>query len=210
MSVNISNRDIVLKLNANWEIVGHCTVAKAIVDMVGGESAKAIDFQYPMNDDDNPDFSAIPEMYPTNWDDWINLPVRSWDDCIHSTKLTVRVPTVIIANNYKKMPTRNWKGKPTNSAIYFRDGGICQYTGKKIDRKNATKDHIIPKSRGGSDDWTNVVLASKELNTKKGNRLNHEVGLKLIKQPTAPKPIPFCALIREAKHRDWSHFIIKN
>jgi 5-methylcytosine-specific restriction endonuclease McrA len=52
--------------------------------------------------------------------------------------------------------------KPTLTALYRTYKGICQITGKKIRKKDAAIEHILPKSKGGSDDWTNVVLVSKE------------------------------------------------
>jgi 5-methylcytosine-specific restriction endonuclease McrA len=122
--------------------------------------------------------------------------------------MSVRVPTVIIAVNFNKMPVKSFRGKPSKDAIYTRDNGICQYTGKKIDRNSATVDHILPRSKGGEDSWTNLVLCSRDINSKKGNRLNTEVGLKLIKQPSIPQPIPVSALIKEAKHKDWEHFLM--
>jgi 5-methylcytosine-specific restriction endonuclease McrA len=207
---SIANKAIVLKLNSNWQTVGYGIVADAIVDLVAGESIKALDIQYPIDEDGNPDRTVSPKMVPVDWETWIKLPIRQWDDVIHSTKLTIRVPTVVIANNFHKMPMKTWKGKPSKEAIYIRDSGKCQYTGKSLDRKNATIDHILPKSRGGGDEWTNLALTSKEVNSKKGNALNSEIGLKLLRQPMTPKPIPVSQLIREVRHPDWELFIKQN
>ena len=43
--------------------------------------------------------------------------------------------------------------------------------------------------------------------SKKGNKLNSELGLKLKKEPIEPSPTPVSALIREAKHHTWKHFL---
>lgn len=208
---NITERAIVLKLNRNWEKVGYGTVANAIVDLVAGESVEALDIQWVDNGNGQPDYDIQPLMVPVDWATWITLPIRPWEeeDAIHSQKLVIRAPTVLIAKNYYKMPMKTWKGKPSKEAVFLRDGGKCQYTGKSLDRKNATIDHVLPKSRGGADDWTNVALTSKELNSKKGNALNSEIGLRLLKQPLRPKPVPVSQLIREARHPDWQLFIEK-
>ena len=207
---NISEKAIVLKLNSNWQPIGYGIVADAIVDLVAGESVKALDIQYVMNEDGTPNFSESPEgMVPLGWEQWLQLPIRPWDLAIHSSKLTIRVPTVVIANNFHKMPMKVWRGKPSKDAIYIRDGGKCQYTGKPLDKKTATIDHVLPRSRGGSDDWTNLALTSKELNGKKGNALNSEIGLRLLRQPMTPKPVPISQLIREVRHPDWSLFLEK-
>lgn len=204
---DISNKLCVLKLNSNWQPVGYGIVADAIVDLVGGNSVEALDIQYVIGNDGLPNYSVQPQMIPVNWETWMTLPIRPWDLVIHSTKLKIRVPTILIALNFTKMPMKMWKGKPSNDAISIRDGRKCQYTGKLLNKNEGTVDHVIPKSRGGSNEWTNLVYTSKELNSKKGNALNSEIGLKLIRQPTVPKPIPISHLIKDIKHPDWRIFI---
>lgn len=209
----IANKLICLNLNASWQPVGFKTVKDAIIDLCGSEvdgkpTSLALDIDYELNDNGEPNLSEPKIMTPVSWSEWIKLPIRSWDLVIHSAHMSIRVPTVIIATNFNKMPVKSFRGKPSKDAIYTRDAGICQYTGKKIDRNNATVDHVVPRSKGGEDTWTNLVLCSRDINSKKGNRMNTEVGLKLIKQPVAPQPVPVSALIREAKHKDWEHFLM--
>jgi len=212
--MSIVNRTIVLKLNKAWQAVGTSTVAKAIVDLAAGKSALALDFEYEKDENGNyilgPDGQPVSDPInatPTDWDTWITLPVRSFDEVIHygsdGHKL-MRAPTVLIAKNFNKMPKKSFKGKPSKDAIYIRDGGIDQYTGRKLKRDEATVDHVLPSSRGGQDVWENLALTSKEINSKKGNKLNSECGLKLLKQPKAPSPIPLSQLIREIKHFTWA------
>jgi 5-methylcytosine-specific restriction endonuclease McrA len=204
---DIANKSCVLKLNALWQPVGYGIVADALIDLVGGESVQALDIQYILNDDGTPNFSEQPTLNPVGWDEWKTLPVRHWDLVIHSTKLTIRVPTIVVSLNYSRMPMKEWRGKPSKEAIFIRDGGKCQYTGKKLERKEMSVDHVLPRSRGGNDDWTNLVATSKEINSRKGNSLNSEIGLSLLKQPTIPRPIPVSQLIREVKHKDWELFL---
>ena len=209
----VANKLICLNLNSTWQPVGFKTVKEAIIalcaaDVEGKANSLALDIDYNVLDNGEPDLSEPKSMIPVNWSDWITLPIRSWDFTISSPSMTIRVPTVIISANYSKMPMKHFKGKPSKDAIYNRDKGTCQYTGKKIDRHHATVDHVVPRSRGGEDTWTNLVLCSKEVNTKKGNSLNSEAGLQLLKVPLAPQPVPVYSLIREAKHNDWKHFLI--
>lgn len=49
----------------------------------------------------------------------------------------------------------------------------CYYCGKKMD-KDATIDHVIPLSRGGSNSPENLVAACKSCNSTKGAKLPHE------------------------------------
>jgi 5-methylcytosine-specific restriction endonuclease McrA len=210
----IENKLICLNLNANWQPIGFKTVKDAIVDLcgcdVGGKPATlALDIDYNIDDFGDPILTEPKTMNPVSWTEWLSLPVRPWDLSINSAHMKVRVPTVIIAVNFSKMPVKQFKNKPSKDAIYVRDGGIDQYTGKKLDRNIATVDHVIPRSKGGGDTWENLVLCSKDINSKKGNRFNNEVGLKLLKNPTTPQPVPVYALIKDARHVDWQHFLIK-
>jgi hypothetical protein len=53
-----------------------------------------------------------------------------------------------------------------------------------------------------------LVWSSKQVNTRKGNRLPHEAGLKLLKLPRAPKELPVSALIRNAHGvAEWKLFL---
>ena len=167
----------------------------------------ALDIDYDVDNNGDPILSSPKTMNPVNWSEWLKLPIRPWDLVINSAHISVRVPTVIIATNYNKMPVKQFRGKPSKEAIYQRDNGICQYSGKKIDRNSATIDHVLPRSKGGDDTWNNMVLCSKDINSKKGNKLNSEAGLKLLKVPVVPQPVPMSSLIKEAKHVDWKHFL---
>ena len=63
-------------------------------------------------------------------------------------------------------------------------------------------------SRGGQDTWENIVWSSKDVNARKGNRLPHEAGLRLLSVPRAPKELPVTALIRNAHDiADWELFV---
>ena len=64
-----------------------------------------------------------------------------------------------------------------------------------------------PRDRGGRDSFENLVWSKKEINSLKANRLPHEAGLRLLRKPAAPKPLPVAATVREARHPDWRHFL---
>ena len=108
----------------------------------------------------------------------------------------IRVPTVIVAVNYAKVPKK--RPKLCARAIRERDGNRCQYTGRVLRPDEGSLDHVLPRSRGGKNAWENLVWAGKDVNARKGNRLPHEAGLKLLTVPRAPKELPASALIRNA------------
>jgi len=208
----VANKLICLNLNANWQPVGFKTVKDAIIDLCGAESygkpsTLALDIDYELDDNGQPIFDEAKSMNPVSWDEWMTLPIRPWDLSINSPTKSIRVPTVIIATNYNKMPIKSFKGKPSKDGIWNRDQGVCQYTGRKLTKDQSTIDHVVPRSKGGEDSWTNLVLCDKILNSKKGNKLNSELGLKLKRDPFKPSPTPMSALIRDAKHHTWKHFL---
>ncbi len=205
--MSIMNKLIVLKLNRVWQPVGFATVEKSIVDLAAGVACQALNIDYALDDDGNPNFNQPINMFAVDWDEWIQLPVRPWDLVVHSPSITVRVPTVLIAKNFEKMPWVRFGGRPSSVQIWHRDNGIDQYTGQKLTEDEASIDHVVPKSRGGKNTWTNMVLTHKKVNYSKGNHLNEEVGLKLIRKPKPPAPVPLSSTIREARHRDWTHFL---
>ncbi len=211
--MSVIDKPITLALNANWMPIGTRSVRDAIVAMnsVGEGSEKnaavGLDIVYKQNEDGSYDFSQPLTMIPTPWEEWIKLPILPYHDVIHSAMMDVRVPTVVLAMGYHKMPNKTFR--PSKKTIYERDKGICQYTGKKVSYNSGTLDHVTPKSKGGKDTFENLVLCAPEVNFKKGNKSNKEAGLKLLKQPKAPLPMPVMALITEARHADWKWFLAK-
>jgi 5-methylcytosine-specific restriction endonuclease McrA len=70
--------------------------------------------------------------------------------------------------------------------VYLRDKGICAYCETQLTFSSCTLDHIIPTSRGGANEWLNVVAACKSCNGKKGARTPTEAGMKLNFNPRVP------------------------
>jgi 5-methylcytosine-specific restriction endonuclease McrA len=195
----------------NFRSIGAALVDLCSSEMTNEHSCFALDIDYEINDDGTPDFNNAKSIIPVSWNDWIKLKVREWDFAIHSPNMIIRAPTVTVAMNYTKMPMKLFRKKPTKDGIWIRDGGICQYTNKKLDRKSSSIDHIIPRSKhadkSAADSWTNMVLCDKDINFKKGNKFNKEVGLELIREPKVPKPMPASETITEAKHHSWIPFL---
>lgn len=52
---------------------------------------------------------------------------------------------------------------------FFRERGECFYCSRALNLKNATFDHIIPKSHGGKLVYENVVIACFDCNHERGN-----------------------------------------
>ena len=143
---------------------------------------------------------------PVTWEEWITLPIREQDESVHTVRGQIRVPTVIVAVNYAKVPKK--RPKLCARAIRERDGNRCQYTGRMLRPDEGSLDHVVPRSRGGKDAWENLVWSAKEVNQKKADRLPHEAGLKLLSVPRAPKELPVSVLIRNPHELlDWKLFV---
>ena len=206
---NIAHKAIVLKLNKLWKPVQVALVSDTICDLMNG-NILAMDIVYALNEDGSPNFDQHEYVEAVDWAKWITLPVRSWDLSIHSSRMEIRVPTVVITKKYSKVHEKKFKGKPTKEALFIRDNGVDGYTGQEIAFEDATKDHVIPLSRGGTDTYDNVVLTSKQINNSKGNKLNEEIGLTLAVNPHNPAPIKISHTIRKSRHPDWNNFLVKH
>ena len=203
--MEILNKLICLTLNSAWQPVGQKTVKDAVCAIMDS-NYKGINIDYEIGSDGLPVFDNVTNMEPVSWDRWVYLPVREWDLAISSPSITIRVPTVLVATQFRQMP--RLERKMTSKTVWERDSGRCQYTGKKLTKTSGNLDHVVPKSRGGKDTWENLVLCDKEINTIKGNKLPSEVGLSLINEPKKPNPQLLCQRIKTTKHADWRHFII--
>ena len=68
-------------------------------------------------------------------------------------------------------------------------------------------DHIVPRSRGGRSTWENCVLACVRCNRKKANRMQHEAGLHLHREPKEPRWSPFVSIPIAQRRTSWEQFI---
>ena len=104
------------------------------------------------------------------------------------------VPSVIALRTYVNVPRRraSWSRK----GVMMRDNYTCIYCGarpgslqrgKVLARSDLTIDHVLPRSRGGRDQWTNTACACTACNHRKGDRLPHEAGMKLRSEPRTPR-----------------------
>lgn len=66
-----------------------------------------------------------------------------------------------------KHHTSKWLRNSTRLALYLRDDFTCAYCEQKFDRGFLQIDHIIPISKGGSNDTTNLVTACCKCNNEK-------------------------------------------
>jgi 5-methylcytosine-specific restriction endonuclease McrA len=99
----------------------------------------------------------------------------------HSERLSIEAPSVVRLRHFVRVPYRA-HAPLTRRAVFARDGWSCQYCGSQAENL----DHVVPRSKGGTHTWDNVVAACRRCNSRKENRRPEDAGLRLARQPVAP------------------------
>lgn len=102
------------------------------------------------------------------------------------TLSTLSTPSIIAVRGKGFSIDKAGKVALTNKTLFARDRFICAYCGSKHTSSGLSRDHIIPRSRGGRDTWMNCVTACMKCNHSKSDALPAEAGLELLYVPYAP------------------------
>lgn len=193
MTSSILHRTTVLVLNRHWQAIDAITPAEAFGHLATG-SAFALEIGGPQS------------MRAVSWDEWRQLPVPEGAPAVGTSRGRVRIPTVLTLSRYDRVPlvtlAFGFQG------LWDRDGGVCQYTGRALTPAEASIDHVVPRSRGGRNDWDNCVLSDRRVNHRKGARTPSEAGLRLLAVPRAPRAVPSTLRIRNPHQiEDWNYFL---
>lgn len=97
----------------------------------------------------------------------------------------------------------------SNISLFQRDGFLCMYCGKSFSHGMLTRDHVMPRGRGGKDIWVNCVSACKACNNHKGCRTPEEAGMKLLAIPFRPNKSEYLALANRNILADQMEFLTK-
>ncbi len=193
-----------LILNKGWYAIDATTAQDAFC-MMFAERAKGL---------------CAPEYCPYSIEQWLDLEVR--EDApfvIGANEQKIMIPEIIIASEFNKIPERVVVFSRRN--LWRRDGGFCQYCGKKPLQDEVTIDHVVPQQRGGKSTFENCVLACLTCNQKKNNRTPEEAGMPLVRwakeggeyvlksyhRPKRPNWSPIYAARRKILPASWRNFI---
>src|SRR6266704_884640 len=105
--------------------------------------------------------------------DRVNI-ISEYDPVVRSPSFEMRLPSVISLKEYIPAARRP---AFTRFNVFLRDRFSCQYCGRPHSSHDLTFDHVVPRSRGGTTVWTNVVTACAGCNLLKGNRLPQQSGM---------------------------------
>ena len=128
--------------------------------------------------------------------------LHATDAKLHSERRAFAVPSVIRLTYFVKVPFRA-RAALSRRAVFVRDGHRCQYCGANAENI----DHIVPRSRGGEHVWENVVAACRPCNTRKEDRLLHEVGFVLRRKPMAPRELTWVIVAVGTVHPHWEPYL---
>ena len=95
-----------------------------------------------------------------------------------SQRLVFPLPASVVLRKHRRISSR--VAALSNEHLFLRDGHRCVYCGRHRQelgsRDRLTRDHLVPRSKGGRDEWLNVVTACSSCNHRKDDRLAEEVG----------------------------------
>lgn len=128
------------------------------------------------------------------------------DDWIQSVNFPVLVPRILRLLNYDRVPRNAVRFSRRN--VFLRDENRCQYCRRVFNAHQLSLDHVIPRSRGGTTAWDNIVTACRRCNTRKGGRTPSEAGMSLHQTPYRPARNPVLSYqLTTAKYASWRVFL---
>jgi 5-methylcytosine-specific restriction endonuclease McrA len=128
------------------------------------------------------------------------------EELIHGPRVALRVPKIVVLAIYDKLP--RLEVKFTRRNVFLRDKFTCQYCSKVLPEHQLNLDHVLPRDKGGRTTWENIVTSCVRCNTRKANKLTHEVNMHPLRKPIAPRWRPLFGLHENGlADESWAHFV---
>ena len=123
---------------------------------------------------------------------------------LRSIEQTIAIPKVAVLTYYVRAPYAR-RVALNRENIFIRDSFSCQYCGEDAE----SIDHIMPKSKGGSHEWSNVVACCKKCNLLKADKLLSKTSLNLKKIPSIPEGNFWIkTIIGNNPDPDWKEYLV--
>ena len=125
---------------------------------------------------------------------------------IRTPRQEYRAPSVIRLQYQIRRPRP--RVKLTRREVFARDGYACQYCGRQSN--DLTLDHVVPRHRGGTHTWDNLVTACKACNHRKGGKFLDEAKLRLARRPVEPRCDVyslFTPYLRDDRNENWRSYL---
>lgn len=121
---------------------------------------------------------------------------------LRSENLSIPNPLVIRLRYLVRIPY-HCRTAMSRRAIFARDDHRCQYCGAQAD----SIDHVLPRSRGGGNDWENVAAACRPCNLHKRDRTPDEANMRLVRVPRAPREQAWVAVSVGLVPEAWKPYV---
>jgi len=203
------NKSLCLVLNALYMPMGCLTLKKALITLCSSENgydmaAQYLQVEYDNDKEGNIDFMSPNLIQPIDWDEFVRLPIRDFDIPIHSSKVTVRAPIIILSKSKKIVMKRL---RPSLQNLYDLYGGKCVWTGQKLSKNRASKEHLTPASHGGKDTFENLALADRDINRERGNIPLKDWKYKMQYKTKEPLPMIYASTLKHVPREEWKYFL---
>jgi 5-methylcytosine-specific restriction endonuclease McrA len=125
---------------------------------------------------------------------------------VSSPTVSFPLPSIIrmlyyIKHRRKRVPL-------TKKNVLLRDNYKCGYCDDAIEPREATVDHIVPRSAGGTSSWENLIASCSPCNGRKRDRTPAQAKMPLLrKPPREPKFIPFVLVRRHTEDHEWAKYL---
>lgn len=134
------------------------------------------------------------------------LPDQDDEDWVRAVGYELRAPRVIRLLGCDRLPRHGLRFNRRN--VFARDSNRCQYCGNNFPTSELSLDHVVPRSRGGTTTWENIVCACVSCNVRKGGRTPQEASMQLIRHPVRPKRSPLLTIkLGNPKYESWKNFV---
>jgi 5-methylcytosine-specific restriction endonuclease McrA len=121
---------------------------------------------------------------------------------VHSERISMSAPLVIRLRYVVKVPY-NRHASMSRRAVFARDNHRCGYCGNTAD----SIDHVMPRSRGGTNVWENVIAACRGCNLRKRDRTPEEAGMRLSTIPRAPREMSWIMYAVPLVPEEWKPYL---
>ena len=131
--------------------------------------------------------------------------IASYDEEVCSPSVTWKLPAVLRLR--RVTPNKKTRIRYSRRSVYQRDGFRCQYCGDRLREADLTTDHVLPRCRGGTTTFTNIVTACKPCNLRKDRQSCDEAGMFPINWPRAPRELPMHSPTVKRMEPEWEPFL---
>ncbi|NNE43274.1 MAG: HNH endonuclease [Gemmatimonadetes bacterium] len=136
---------------------------------------------------------------------WSDLRMPDEANYVHTVNSQIPLPEIVVLEHYGKVPRRSVAFNRKN--LFVRDQNRCQYCRRRLETRELTIDHVVPRAQGGTSTWENCVLACVPCNRRKAHRTPAEARMFLLREPVRPRWTPRHLFTGLERRETWERVI---